>query len=307
MNEKINLMIKVETCMKTKHTTSQEERLLVDDPIQAYLRQIGRVPRLNEEEEAALSRRILHEHDDQAMEELVEANLRLVTKIAKFYQGNGLQYLDLIQEGNIALMRAAQTFDYTKGRFSSHAGRYITQALTRATDKYKKLIVLSIHMSEDLRKFKRAKLSLEQSLMREPSDEEVASYLGMPLKRVRDLNLYSIELFSLDCIVGDDATLYMFVENKQAESPESVLNRNLCNEYLYSALEVLTDREAEALKLRYGLNDAQEEYTYSAIGEMLDTSRQNVKCIETRALNKLRAYFKNHQYNDVFDILDYAY
>ena len=204
-------------------------------------------------------------------------------------------------------MRAAKTFDYTKGCFSSYAGLYINQALIRAIDKYGKTIVLSIHMSEDLRKVRRAKIDLEQSLMREPSDEEIASYLGMPLKRVRDLNLYSIDLVSLDYVIGDDATLYMFVENKQAENPESVLNRILSNELFYRALEELTDREAETLKLRYGLNDAQEEYTYSAIGEMVGTSRQNVKCIETKALNKLRAYYKNHQYNDVFNILDYAY
>lgn len=262
----------------------------INDPVKMYLKEIGRVELLNHEQEIDLAKRIL-EGDEVAKKELAAANLRLVVSIAKRYVGRGMLFLDLIQEGNMGLIKAVEKFDYTKGfKFSTYATWWIRQAITRAIADQARTIRIPVHMVETINKLTRIQRQLVQELGREPSAEEIAEKMdGMTPEKVREIQKISLEPVSLETPIGeeDDSHLGDFIEDEGAMSPDDYAANELLKDELNDVLLELTDREEKVLRLRFGLDDGRTR-TLEEVGKEFNVTRERIRQIEAKALRKLK-------------------
>ncbi|MBS6367696.1 MAG: RNA polymerase sigma factor RpoD [Clostridiales bacterium] len=261
----------------------------LDDPVRMYLKEIGQVPLLTAEEEVDLAKRIA-EGDSRAKDKLTEANLRLVVSIAKKYSGRGLHILDLIQEGNTGLIRAVDKFDYTKGnKFSTYATWWIRQAITRAIADQARTIRVPVHMVEVINKATRCNRRLVQELGREPTMEEIAAELNMPVEKVIEASRTAADTLSLDTPVGDeeDTTIGSFVEDDTTPGPADATANALLAEALEEILGTLTQREADVLKMRFGIYDGR-THTLEEVGKTFGVTRERIRQIENKAIRKLR-------------------
>ncbi len=265
------------------------EGVSTEDPVRMYLKEIGNVPLLSTEEEVALAQRV-EAGDESAKKQLIEANLRLVVSIAKKYVGRGMPFLDLIQEGNMGLMKAVDKFDYSKGfKFSTYATWWIRQAITRGIADTGRTIRVPVHMVETINKTLRMTRTLLQELGREPTPEEVADRLGVPVARVREVLKISRDPVSLDTPIGeeDDSHLGDFIEDDSALSPADSAAFSMLRAELSTALESLTDRERQVVQLRFGLIDGRAR-TLEEVGKEFNVTRERIRQIEAKALRKLR-------------------
>ena len=265
------------------------EGVSTEDPVRMYLKEIGNVPLLSTEEEIELAKRV-EEGDEAAKKKLTEANLRLVVSIAKKYVGRGMPFLDLIQEGNMGLMKAVDKFDYSKGyKFSTYATWWIRQAITRGIADTGRTIRVPVHMVETINKTLRMTRTLLQELGREPTPEEVADRLNVPVSRVREVLKISRDPVSLDTPIGeeDDSHLGDFIEDDSALSPADSAAFSMRREELNTALESLTDRERQVVELRFGLRDGRAR-TLEEVGREFNVTRERIRQIEAKALRKLR-------------------
>ena len=271
----------------------------VDDPVKVYLKEIGRVPLLSSDEEINLAIRIA-DGDVAAKQRLSEANLRLVVSIAKRYLGRGMQFLDLIQEGNLGLIKAVEKFDYTKGfKFSTYATWWIRQAITRAIADQARTIRIPVHMVETINKLARVQRQLTQDLNREPTDEEIAKKLGISVDKVREVYKISQDPVSLETPIGeeDDSHLGDFIRDERTVSPEEYATEELLKEELADVLLTLTDREEKVLRLRFGLDDGQCR-TLEEVGQIFGVTRERIRQIEAKALRKLRHPSRSRKLKD---------
>ena len=265
------------------------EGFSTEDPVRMYLKEIGNVPLLSTEEEIELAKKV-EEGDEAAKKKLTEANLRLVVSIAKKYVGRGMPFLDLIQEGNMGLMKAVDKFDYSKGyKFSTYATWWIRQAITRGIADTGRTIRVPVHMVETINKTLRMTRTLLQELGREPTPEEVAERLNVPVSRVREVLKISRDPVSLDTPIGeeDDSHLGDFIEDDSALSPADSAAFSMLREELNTALESLTDRERQVVELRFGLRDGRAR-TLEEVGREFNVTRERIRQIEAKALRKLR-------------------
>ena len=261
----------------------------LDDPVRMYLKEIGQIPLLTPEEEQELARRVV-EGDARAKNQLTEANLRLVVSIAKKYSGRGLHILDLIQEGNTGLIRAVDKFDYTKGnKFSTYATWWIRQAITRAIADQARTIRVPVHMVEVINKATRCNRKLVQELGREPTLEEIAEDLHLPIEKIIEANRTAADTLSLDTPVGDeeDTTIGSFVEDDNTPGPADATSNALLAEALGEILDTLTEREADVLRLRFGMHDGK-THTLEEVGQIFGVTRERIRQIENKAIRKLR-------------------
>ncbi len=260
-----------------------------DDPVRVYLREIGKIPLLTYEEELELSKRIL-ENDEEAKQKLAESNLRLVVSIAKKYVGRGMLFLDLIQEGNMGLIKAVEKFDYTKGfKFSTYATWWIRQAITRAIADQARTIRIPVHMVETINKLIRTSRHLLQQLGREPTPEEIAKELEMPVEKVIEIQKIAQDPVSLETPIGeeDDSHLGDFIPDDDSPAPHDSAAYTLLKEQLEEVMNTLTPREAKVLKLRFGLEDGKAR-TLEEVGKEFMVTRERIRQIEAKALRKLR-------------------
>ena len=260
-----------------------------DDPVRMYLREIGKIPLLSFEEELELAKKIL-EGDEQAKQRLSEANLRLVVSIAKKYVGRGLLFLDLIQEGNMGLIKAVEKFDYTKGyKFSTYATWWIRQAITRAIADQARTIRIPVHMVETINRLIRTSRLLLQRLGREPTPEEIAEEMDMPVDRVMEIQKIAQDPVSLETPIGeeDDSHLGDFIQDEDSPAPQDSASFTLMKEQLEEVMNTLTPREAKVLKLRFGLEDGRAR-TLEEVGKEFMVTRERIRQIEAKALRKLR-------------------
>ena len=268
-----------------------DTQMQLNDPVKMYLKEIGRVPLLKPEDEPAIAKRI-EEGDEEAKNLLISANLRLVVSIAKKYVGRGMQFLDLIQEGNMGLVKAVEKFDYTKGfKFSTYATWWIRQAITRAIADQARTIRIPVHMVETINKLSRVQRQLLQELGREPTAEEISERMdGFTPEKVREIQKVALEPVSLETPVGDedDSHLGDFLEDKGAVSPDSYANNQLLKEELDIVLSDLTEREEKVLRLRFGLVDGQTR-TLEEVGKEFNVTRERIRQIEAKAIRKLKA------------------
>jgi RNA polymerase primary sigma factor len=266
-----------------------QEGLAIDDPVRMYLKEIGKIPLLNSEREMYLAERIAL-GDKQAKDELVEANLRLVVSIAKRHVGKGMYFLDLIQEGNLGLMKAVEKFDYHKGyKFSTYATWWIRQAITRAIADQARTIRIPVHMVETIHKVSRTARQLLQELGREPTSEEIAEKIGMSTDKVREIMKIAQDPVSLETPIGEeeDSHLGDFVEDNDSPAPADTASYALLREQLCAVLRTLTPREEQVLKLRFGLEDGRAR-TLEEVGKEFNITRERIRQIEAKALRKLR-------------------
>ena len=261
----------------------------VDDPVRMYLREIGKIPLLTYEEELELAQKVL-DGDEEAKKKLSESNLRLVVSIAKKYVGRGMLFLDLIQEGNMGLIKAVEKFDYTKGyKFSTYATWWIRQAITRAIADQARTIRIPVHMVETINKLIRTSRLLLQRLGREPSPEEIAEELEMPVERVMEIQKIAQDPVSLETPIGeeDDSHLGDFIQDDDSPAPQDAAAYTMLKEQLEEVMNTLTPREAKVLKLRFGLEDGKAR-TLEEVGKEFDVTRERIRQIEAKALRKLR-------------------
>jgi len=276
----------------------------VNDPVKMYLREIGKVPLLTKERELYLSNRIL-QGDQEAKNELVQSNLRLVVSIAKRYLGRGMLFLDLIQEGNLGLIKASEKFDPEKGfKFSTYATWWIRQAITRAIADQARTIRIPVHMVETINKMTRVQRQLVQKLGREPTCDEVAKEMGsgMTGDRVREIQKLSLEPLSMEKPIGEEEDSHVgdFVEDKDTLSPDDFASNELLKDELYSIMKDLTDREERVLRLRYGLDDGR-PCTLEEVGREFGVTRERIRQIEAKALRKLRHPTRARRLGDYHD------
>ncbi len=261
----------------------------MDDPVKMYLKDIGKVPLLNPEEETELARRMM-EGDEVAKQLLSEANLRLVVSIAKRYMGRGMQFLDLIQEGNLGLMKAVEKFDYQKGfKFSTYATWWIRQAITRAIADQARTIRIPVHMVETINKLMRVSRRLLQELGREPLPEEIGAEMDLPPERVMEIQRIAQDPVSLNTPIGEenDTVLGEFIEDEGGTAPTDAVSDMMRKKQLLEVLETLTPREEKVLRLRYGLDDGRIR-TLEEVGKIFNVTRERIRQIESKALRKLR-------------------
>ena len=286
---------------KLEHELSAEG-VALDDPVKTYLKEIGRVPLLSAEEEAALAR-AAQAGDEDARRRLSEANLRLVVSVAKRYAGRGLPFLDLIQEGNLGLIKAVEKFDYRKGyKFSTYATWWIRQAITRAIADQARTIRIPVHMVETINKLIRVSRQLLQELGREPSPEEIAAEMNMPVERVREILKISQEPVSLETPIGEeeDSHLGDFIQDDNVPVPADAAAFTLLKEQLEEVLGTLTEREQKVLTLRFGLEDGRAR-TLEEVGKEFNVTRERIRQIEAKALRKLRHPSRSRKLKDYLE------
>ncbi len=279
-----------------------EKGMTVDDPVKVYLKEIGRVPLLTPEEEIELAIRIADD-DPKAKQRLAEANLRLVVSIAKRYVGRGMQFLDLIQEGNLGLIKAVDKFDYTKGfKFSTYATWWIRQAITRAIADQARTIRIPVHMVETINKVKKTNSQLLHKNGSDPSAEEIAAELDMPVDKVREILSVAQEPVSLETPIGEeeDSHLGDFIPDDDAPAPADAASMLLLKEQLNDVLKTLTPREAKVLALRFGLEDGH-PHTLEEVGSEFGVTRERIRQIEAKALRKLRHPSRSKKLRDFID------
>lgn len=278
------------------------EGIGTEDPVRMYLKEIGKVPLLTADEEVELAKR-MEEGDVEAKKKLAEANLRLVVSIAKRYVGRGMLFLDLIQEGNLGLIKAVEKFDYKKGyKFSTYATWWIRQAITRAIADQARTIRIPVHMVETINKFVRVQRQLLQELGREPYPEEIAEQMGMPVERVREIQKISLEPVSLETPIGEeeDSHLGDFIQDDNVPVPAEAAAFTLLREQLDEVLGTLTDREQKVLKLRFGLEDGRAR-TLEEVGKEFKVTRERIRQIEAKALRKLRHPSRSRKLKDYLE------
>lgn len=281
---------------------SVPEGVSIEDPVRMYLKEIGKVPLLSAEREIELAKR-MEEGDKDAKKELAEANLRLVVSIAKRYVGRGMLFLDLIQEGNLGLIKAVEKFDYHKGyKFSTYATWWIRQAITRAIADQARTIRIPVHMVETINKLIRVSRQLLQELGREPLPEEIAKELDMPVERVREILKISQEPVSLETPIGEeeDSHLGDFIQDDNVPVPAEAAAQTLLKEQLDEVLDTLTEREQKVLRLRFGMNDGRAR-TLEEVGKEFDVTRERIRQIEAKALRKLRHPSRSRKLRDYLD------
>ena len=274
----------------------------IEDPVRMYLKEIGKVSLLSADEEVELAKR-MEEGDAEAKKKLAEANLRLVVSIAKRYVGRGMLFLDLIQEGNLGLIKAVEKFDYKKGyKFSTYATWWIRQAITRAIADQARTIRIPVHMVETINKFVRVQRQLLQELGREPYPEEIAEHMNMPVDRVREIQKISLEPVSLETPIGEeeDSHLGDFIQDENVPVPAEAAAFTLLREQLEEVLGTLTEREQKVLKLRFGLEDGRSR-TLEEVGREFEVTRERIRQIEAKALRKLRHPSRSRKLKDYLD------
>jgi len=274
----------------------------ISDPVRMYLKEIGRVPLLSAEEEVELSKRI-EEGDEEAKRRLAEANLRLVVSIARRYAGRGMQFLDLIQEGNMGLIKAVEKFDYSKGfKFSTYATWWIRQAITRSIADQARTIRIPVHMVETINKLVRVSRQLLQELGREPTPEEIGKEMDISPEKVREIQKVSQEPVSLETPVGEesDSNLGDFIEDQDALAPADAAAFELLKEQLEEVLDTLTEREENVLRLRFGLEDGRTR-TLEEVGQVFGVTRERIRQIEAKALRKLRHPSRSKRLKDFLE------
>lgn len=279
------------------------KEISMDDPVKMYLKDIGKVPLLSADDEIELARKMM-DGDESAKRELSVANLRLVVSIAKRYVGRGMQFLDLIQEGNLGLMKAVEKFDYQKGfKFSTYATWWIRQAITRAIADQARTIRIPVHMVETINKVVRVQRLLLQQYGREPTPEEIAKEMGIPEQRVVEIQKISQDPVSLETPIGEeeDSHLGDFIEDEQALAPTDVVASNLLKEQLLEILDTLTPREEKVLRLRYGLDDGKPR-TLEEVGKEFNVTRERIRQIEAKALRKLRHPTRSKRLKEFIDV-----
>ena len=278
------------------------EGLAIEDHVRMYLKEIGKVPLLETEREIELSRKML-DGDEEAKQLLVEANLRLVVSIAKRYMGRGMYFLDLIQEGNLGLMKAVEKFDYTKGyKFSTYATWWIRQAITRAIADQARTIRIPVHMVETIHKVQRASRQILQEKGHDASPEEISDAIGMPVDKVRDILKVAQEPVSLETPIGEeeDSHLGDFIPDDEAPAPADAVSFTMFREQLEEVLNTLTPREKSVLKLRFGLEDGRTR-TLEEVGREFNITRERIRQIEAKALRKLRHPSRSKKLRDYLD------
>jgi len=281
---------------------SVPDGISIEDPVRMYLKEIGKVPLLTAEEEVDLAKRMA-DGDEEAKKRLAEANLRLVVSIAKRYVGRGMLFLDLIQEGNLGLIKAVEKFDYHKGfKFSTYATWWIRQAITRAIADQARTIRIPVHMVETINKLIRVSRQLLQELGREPTPEEIAAQLDMPVERVREILKISQEPVSLETPIGEeeDSHLGDFIQDDNVPVPAEAAAQTLLKEQLDEVLGTLTEREQKVLRLRFGMNDGRAR-TLEEVGKEFDVTRERIRQIEAKALRKLRHPSRSRKLRDYLD------
>lgn len=281
---------------------SVPEGIGVDDPVRMYLKEIGKVPLLSPDEEIELAKKI-ELGDEEAKKKLAESNLRLVVSIAKRYAGRGMQLLDLIQEGNLGLIKAVEKFDYRKGyKFSTYATWWIRQAITRAIADQARTIRIPVHMVETINRLVRTQRQLVQKLGREATPEELAKELDMPVERVREIMKISQDPVSLETPIGEeeDSHLGDFIQDNNVEVPADAATYTLLHEQLMDVLSTLTEREQKVLRLRFGLDDGRPR-TLEEVGRQFNVTRERIRQIEAKALRKLRHPSRSKILKDYLD------
>ena len=281
---------------------SVPDSVSIDDPVRMYLKEIGKVPLLSGQEEADLAQKMA-EGDLDAKHRLAEANLRLVVSIAKRYVGRGMLFLDLIQEGNLGLIKAVEKFDYTKGyKFSTYATWWIRQAITRAIADQARTIRIPVHMVETINKFIRVTRQLVQELGRDPLPEEVAKELNMPIDKVGEIMKIAQEPVSLETPIGEeeDSSLQDFIQDNETPAPQDAATFRLLKEQLVDVLGTLTPREEKVLRLRFGLDNGRAR-TLEEVGKEFNVTRERIRQIEAKALRKLRHPSRSRKLKDYLD------
>lgn len=286
----------------SKEDLSVPKGINVDDPVRMYLKEIGKIPLLTGDEEVEIAKR-MEKGDKSAKKELAEANLRLVVSIAKRYVGRGMSFLDLIQEGNLGLMKAVEKFDYTKGfKFSTYATWWIRQAITRAIADQARTIRIPVHMVETINKLVRVQRQLVQELGRDPMPEEIAKEMNLDVEKVREIQKIAQEPVSLETPIGEeeDSHLGDFIPDDEILSPQDAATFTLLKEQLSYVLETLTEREKKVLTLRFGLDDGRAR-TLEEVGKEFDVTRERIRQIEAKALRKLRHPSRSKKLKDFLE------
>ncbi|MBR4761036.1 MAG: RNA polymerase sigma factor RpoD [Clostridia bacterium] len=275
------------------------DNISLDDPVKVYLREIGRVPLLSTDEEVELAVKIT-EGDERAKQRLTEANLRLVVSIAKKYVGRGMYFLDLIQEGNVGLIKAVDKFDYTKGfKFSTYATWWIRQAITRAIADQARTIRIPVHMVETINRLKKVQSQLLHENGYEPSEEVIAEKMGLPVERVREIMRVAQEPVSMETPIGpeEDSRLMDFIKDEDALAPDEAALKTITNEDIDSVLHTLTPREEAVIRLRFGLKDGR-CHTLEEVGMEFNVTRERIRQIEAKALRKLRHPVRSNKFKE---------
>lgn len=293
----------LEQLISPEDIEKMQEGLSIDDPVRMYLKEIGRVPLLDSEQEQILAQK-MKEGDEKAKNKIVEANLRLVVSIAKKHLGKGMAFLDLIQEGNLGLMKAVEKFDCSKGyKFSTYATWWIRQAITRAIADQARTVRIPVHMVETIHKVSRISRQLLQEFGREPTPEEIAEKIpGMTPEKVRDTMKYALEPVSLETPIGEeeDSHLGDFIPDEDSPAPAEAASYTLLKEQINEVLHTLTPREEQVLKLRFGLEDGRTR-TLEEVGKEFDITRERIRQIEAKALRKLRHPSRSKRLRDYLD------